>query len=564
MLKWVFGADTSPYKKGLSEMREQTQSLASGLKGKLLSALSLGAIAAGFKKFFDEMVRVQQLAKRFNETAETIQRLGYVAERTGSDIEDLAGGLASVTEKAFDAVAEGGEAAEMFSILGINAAEFIELNAEQKMLALAKAMDESASHAENLSVMMKIMGGDGEKLIPALVQGFEKLEEQMGDVKVVGQAQVDAIEKASDAIAKLKNLITAFFGSVVGGVQLILTTYKSVMSTLYQVSRTTFVGLAEQAILAGQAIAKALVLDLSGAKKSFADMKKSASQTFAEMLAETKNEVKKLGDSYKDILSPVRMFKKGGMNSMSQALKELKEQEEQQKKMEVIAKKKAKLAEDVAKLEQEARLRALTDEQKLVELAEKKVELTKQIGVANQEGDEVKSLELQKEALQLQKEIESVANEIAEKQIDLQEKKRDLQLEVAEMEKEYELEKLTNASKLLELEKQRKELSEQANSDTIAGLEAQKKLIETNKQIDAVKKDQSEKRKKLKEDLEDVAKEAPSLVTSSLAAAGGGGPAAMFGQEAIEKKKVDLLSEIRDLLRLGKEGAPDAPIEPAA
>jgi len=213
-LKWVFGADTGPFRRGLNDMRSQTKSFAGSMKGMLAGALGLGAITAAFRSMFVEMDRVQKLGLRFGETAETIQKVKLAADLAGSEIEGLAKAITVATRNAHEAATGNIEYAETFETLGIDAAAFINLPMEEKISLLAKSLESGAGSGEKLALMMDILGKGGADLIPLLTQGQEELQKQFANTSTVSQGTVDSIANFNDALTKLKQKAQVVGGAV--------------------------------------------------------------------------------------------------------------------------------------------------------------------------------------------------------------------------------------------------------------------------------------------------------------------------------------------------------------
>lgn len=168
MLKWVFGADISPFKKSLGQMRDQTKALSGSLKGQLASALGLGVVGGYFKNLFTEMDRVQKIGQRFGETAEVVQKIGHAASLAGSSLEGVAKGLTVVTKNAYEAATGNEKFAEAFAALGIKAEEFVNLPMDEKVVLLARAMEGAQGNGQKLALAMQVLGKGGAELIPLL------------------------------------------------------------------------------------------------------------------------------------------------------------------------------------------------------------------------------------------------------------------------------------------------------------------------------------------------------------------------------------------------------------
>jgi hypothetical protein len=175
-----------------------------------------GGLLAGMKSTVQEFARIGDLSKRFDESSESLQRVGHAAEQSGTDLEMVAKAMSKLTITAGEAAAGNKESAATFSDLGINAAEFIKMPMEEKLKALAQAYETSNGDAEQLTKVMALVGVRMQDLLPMLSEGKTGLDALFKDAPVLADEAVAAIARADDAIAKMNRTLKVSAGWLMG------------------------------------------------------------------------------------------------------------------------------------------------------------------------------------------------------------------------------------------------------------------------------------------------------------------------------------------------------------
>jgi len=204
------GIKNAQFKAGLDDMRKQAKGFASDIKGEFLGGFSgikasivgafgLSALAAGVGNLIEKFGKVQDVADRLGESAESVQRVGQVAQESGSDIDTLAKAMSKLTVEANKATQGGTEQAAMFTALGINAREFRDMGLEEKMVTLAGAWERNSKTGEGTAQMMELLGNRAQELIPMLIQGPEALAKALSEVDAAGNGTVATLAAVGDA-----------------------------------------------------------------------------------------------------------------------------------------------------------------------------------------------------------------------------------------------------------------------------------------------------------------------------------------------------------------------------
>lgn len=394
MLKWTFGANTGPFRQGLNEMRSETKKFSGSVKGMLAGALGVGAIIAGFRSLFAEMDRVQKLGLRFGESAETIQKVSLAAKLAGSDVEGLAKGLTVATRNAMEAATGSETMADAFDRAGIEAASFVNLPMEEKILALAGALEQGKGSGENLAMMMEILGRSGADLIPLLAQGQKELQEQFEKTATVSQETVDAIANFNDQLDILKQRAQVGGGMVISVFMMMIETLAVGASFSIGVISNTFGTLVDVATAAGEVIGKSLSGDFKGAAEASKKFKQIASNSLNTLKNEATAAAEGMGEAYESIFNPPEKKE----NGLSQKIKDAAEAVK-------IEKERQKLSKEIADMEEAARQRALSLEEKITEAMKKRLVYAQ---LAANGGDSKAGLESRKKELEIAKELEGL------------------------------------------------------------------------------------------------------------------------------------------------------------
>lgn len=181
--------------------------------GPILAAI--GALM-GLKGIFDEFGKFQDLADRFNVTAETMQRLSVVADASGTSLEIMVKGLQKAEINAIKAQQGNSDLADSFAALGINTEAFLSMSPEEKLLALSKGFSEAKNQGDATAAMMDILGKAGREMQALLAGGSEALKQQFDNTYVAASKNVAAIDDLGDRMGKAWSQIKAGAADALG------------------------------------------------------------------------------------------------------------------------------------------------------------------------------------------------------------------------------------------------------------------------------------------------------------------------------------------------------------
>ncbi len=183
---------------------------------KLGKYFTAGAIIGGISKLTGEFVsltkefaRMGDLADRLGMTGESVQRLSYIAQQGGTDIEVMAKSLTKMTA----ALNSGGPPAEKMREalggLGINANKFISMSPEDQLYELARGFEASGGDGEAFSKTLDLVGLRAADLIPTLRMGSDALREMAANAPVISEPALDGIKKYDDAVQHMTGSLKA-------------------------------------------------------------------------------------------------------------------------------------------------------------------------------------------------------------------------------------------------------------------------------------------------------------------------------------------------------------------
>lgn len=218
-IKTILEADASGYVRQFERASKASSNLQkdAGSSFKGIAAAAGGLIGAGvvvnalvgqFNSLREEFDRIGKLSTRLDLPVEDVQVLSQVAIDAGTDMEKLANGLQKAQIAALEARDGAGSAGTAFQTLGIDAGQFAQANAVDRMKALASGFKAVGNEAEATRAIVKIMGARvALEMIPALKGGADSVDKMRASLRVLSEQDVRSIEKMNDDIDLLtKNL----------------------------------------------------------------------------------------------------------------------------------------------------------------------------------------------------------------------------------------------------------------------------------------------------------------------------------------------------------------------
>lgn len=543
------GINNAAFKSGLNEMRGQAKAFSGEIKSMFASAFAAGAVVAGFAEWMRAMDRVKDLSMRFGESAETIQRVGLAAEQSGADIELVAKATSRLTIAAAGAAKGNEELAAKFADAGLNASEFIGLSMPEKLIALAAAYEAASGSALKQTAIMDLLGGRAQDLIPLLAQGPEALRAGMDAAIPASQAAVDSVDAFNDQMSVLKQNGAIVFAFLIQGVRSIALIIAAVVTGiwiptegLFRMVKSNISGLAD----AIKALARG---DLGAAKDAIVGMNREAKAIMAEMSTASAGAAASIKDDWNAIWQGT-----SSESAPAKAAQDFEASAEAARDAAAAAEKLAAARQAVADVEQRNREAAMTEEERLNAMVERRTAL---LAMANDETEA--GLAAKKEALELEGKIAEEQRRAAKAKADREKDAADKLAAAKEAEAAVdEQNKLAGMSKeerkAFFAEKQAKLMAEAA-----AASKSGDELTATQKRTEA-KQLESELRADPAAAATAPAASPLKVVASSLASVGGGGNVAATDPLLREQQRATALLE--RIARATEDSPQNAPEQP--
>lgn len=217
-LETVFTGDSRPFEKTVNRVRATGAKIAGVGRSMAGGFAAIGGTMLA-KSTLEKFDRIGKLSKRFDMPAESLQRLGHVANLGGANIETIAKGMRQLNLAASEAANNGLQSYQReFDALGIDSQEFFALNHEERWLKISDAVKNATNRNRAQAATQKLMGRAGSELFDIMEQGSGTMRQQMKEVAVATGEQVQAIEDLNDTFSRLATSGLAKFAGVLADV----------------------------------------------------------------------------------------------------------------------------------------------------------------------------------------------------------------------------------------------------------------------------------------------------------------------------------------------------------
>jgi hypothetical protein len=157
--------------------------------------------------------KIGDLSDQLSISGVSLQKLQGIFAKSGASVDDVVASISKLEKSAVEA-AEGNKSLEQsFARLGINADSFNKLNADDKVVAFAKALQTIKDPAEKASLAQEILGKSSRKVL----QGFKDIAES-GDINKAAKEVVTFSDEAGAAVSEFADnakLAFANFNAIV-------------------------------------------------------------------------------------------------------------------------------------------------------------------------------------------------------------------------------------------------------------------------------------------------------------------------------------------------------------
>jgi hypothetical protein len=146
--------------------------------------------AAALKRMADQTAgqlgQYADWAGRLDVSVQNLHALGYAAEQTDGSFESLSVGLFKMQRFIDNAATSGGQYAATLDRLGLSAADFIGLDADERFMRMSDALNGISDADARANITMEIFGRGGVDLMNTLAQGSDELHRLTAEARQFG------------------------------------------------------------------------------------------------------------------------------------------------------------------------------------------------------------------------------------------------------------------------------------------------------------------------------------------------------------------------------------------
>ena len=151
-----------------------------GLQLGALSAVAVAGVTRELRAMTQQADRLDKLATATGVTVEELQRLGFAAEQSGSDMETVGRAVTQLQRNIQGATDGLSSYNRAFDRIGVSVRDLQGLSPDQQFLRIAQALSEVGDAGVRNATALEIFGRAGRELIPLLDRGADGIRE-LGD-----------------------------------------------------------------------------------------------------------------------------------------------------------------------------------------------------------------------------------------------------------------------------------------------------------------------------------------------------------------------------------------------
>ncbi len=170
----------------------------------------IGQVKALGAEVFNTASQIHDLAEKTGTSAEFIQRMGFAADQSGSNMEAITTAIAKMNAL----LSEGGTGTlEALHQLGLNFDTIRAMKTEDAFRAITDAIQKVADPMVQAQAAVKLFGKAGQDLLPGIKEGLTSIGNQ---TEVMSNTTVNRLEAAQDAWEKFGHGVTIVTGTIIG------------------------------------------------------------------------------------------------------------------------------------------------------------------------------------------------------------------------------------------------------------------------------------------------------------------------------------------------------------
>lgn len=170
-----------------------------------------GASVAAFTKIAGDF---SDLAAQTGLSVEMMSELETALKDAGSSVEDFASSSIKMKKAIYEASTGGKAAAETMALLGLNAAELVNLSADEQFLRIADAISKLKNPTQRTAIALELFGKSAYKMLPVLEAGRGGIEAFRKNARDLGFSLSGQTADAADALGTQIEILQDQFGRV--------------------------------------------------------------------------------------------------------------------------------------------------------------------------------------------------------------------------------------------------------------------------------------------------------------------------------------------------------------
>lgn len=272
-------------------LRSSVTGFASFLSSSLVNAVAGVGIIQAFRGTVQKLDRVGDLSQRFGVSAESLQRLGGVAELSGSSMDAMAKAISKLGRTVVEAIDDPvGQAADKFNKLGISVDSLRGKSIEEVFGAVSQSISSLASETEQGAAAFDFFGRAGDEIRNVLQLGNDEFQKLSSGISVASDEAVSAAQNIDDAFKSLGQAFTSTAGGMLEAFRPAILFILDGFEQMSYLARIAMEGM--KSVFTGQGLGSK---GLEDATRAFANLNEA--QTSRRLQAMTPQQLQQLIDS---------------------------------------------------------------------------------------------------------------------------------------------------------------------------------------------------------------------------------------------------------------------------
>ncbi len=212
-------ANNNPLVRGLNVASSKLKAFGQSISGLGLKLTAVGAgivtpILAAVKDFAEFGDSLEKMSRRTGVSAEALSEIGYAAQQSGTDLEDVETGLRRMQRTVVEAGAGSTGAAEALAKLGLSAEQLRQLSPEDQFSEIAKRLNGITDPTERAAAAMNVFGKTGTRLLP-MVGDLDALREEAKRLGItMSTDDARAAAELHEAMSKIKSVLRSVAAAI--------------------------------------------------------------------------------------------------------------------------------------------------------------------------------------------------------------------------------------------------------------------------------------------------------------------------------------------------------------